>query len=586
MKYAVKHLYIQLIIFTGLVISGPVTANEWTEGSPVGPSVRSFGQSAMIYNGAAHLFTATDQGLLWQKRTTSSWYSKNWNCVDKIKIKTAPATVEFEGKLYLFIQNHREGGKISYKIYNGSNWGQWKHTLWKTVSSPAVAVANNKMHLIWRDAYNNLRTSTFTDGNWGHDSIITGLKTYTAPAAQYFDGNIYLFVITTTGNINYKKLVDTDWNRIDGLKSKAISSVALAVSNGKLFIFAQSSGDSYYQILDRTHQHDNFLPVDEWISVESGRARTSLAAIGFQNTVYLFYGRNHSTPFLGGLPLTTAPYVFVQSSTWSDVQIAIIPIAKKDGSQCASTSDFPGLVRFADSVYNPLMIRMSLKKIYEPICDDSIWKQDKGFGDKLTVIANEAKYKGQIVVFVTNNSGGGAFSGFSINYVHHPDHVINICNSGGVNSFSPFRNSFAHEIGHYAGLLHTFRDVVMKGDGTYRVAETLAEVQAALVEANYNISTLDNDKLASWIDDFFVYDTPPDPLYEKNNVSDMKCTAVDSPVTLLDNRKTPPEKIELIPPRTNLMSYYQVSPTIINKLTKDQGVIVYQGLRRKGVITN
>lgn len=199
--------------------------------------------------------------------------------------------------------------------------------------------------------------------------------------------------------------------------------------------------------------------------------------------------------------------------------------------------------------------------------------------------AKQPEYAGQIVIFITNKSGGGGFSGFGSNYIYHPDHVIDVCNSNGTSSFSYFHNGFPHEIGHYAGLPHTFRDVVKVDKDHYRIAYTLQEVQAALEAASYDISTFDQDT-GTWITDFSVNDTPPDPLYQQNGVSDMKCTAINSPVTFSDKRTSPPTPIILVPPRNNLMSYYQVSSTIINKLTRDQGRVVYQGLRQKGIIKN
>ena len=595
MKNAIRHLNILIVILVAF-ISSYATASEWTEGSPIGPSIRSLGQCANVFGGAAYLFVATSDGIMWQKAVNVSWHSQNWNRLS-IQTDAAPTSVEFGGNLYLFVRNSGNYGKISYATYNGTDWSQWKHTSWQTFSAPAVAADDTKLHLFWRDASNKLVTSTFSGGNWSQNSTIANLLTNVAPAAQFFDGNVYLFAVATDGEIRYKRLTDTNWSTITGLKTTEISPVALAVSNGKLFIFAQSSGIGYYRILDRTHQRDDFLPVDEWVTVESGKARTSLAAVGFLNTVYLFYGRNHSHAFLGGLTSTTAPYVFAQSATWSEASIAIVPLAKSDCSQAASTSDFHDLVRFADSVYNPLMIHMSLNKIYPTICDDLIWDignqfnspndpasgSNHSFWDKLASTSEKVEYANQIVIFITNKSGGGGFSGFGPNYVYHPDHVIGVCNSGGLSSFSDYRNSFPHEIGHYAGLPHTFGDVVKENNGQ-RVAQTLGEVQSALEAANYDTSTLDQDKIGPWINDFAINDTPPDPFYEKNGVSDMKCTAANTPVMLLDKRTAPPTPIILIPPRTNVMSYYQVSSTIINKLTRDQGRVIYQGFRRKGII--
>jgi len=587
-----------LVAFALLVIlTGHAMAAEWTEGGPVGPSVKSLGQCACVYAGAAYLFAATSDGISWQEATTAPWPSQNWNRLD-MPTDTAPAAVEFAGGLYLFARNLNNRGKISYASYNGNSWSQWTHTSWQTISSPAVAAAGTKLHLFWRDASNKLFTAALSAGTWSHSAPVGGILTNAAPTAQYFDGKVYLFAVATTGQLLYKRLSDANWHIVSGLKVTKSAPVALAVSNGKLFIFAQKSGIGYYRILDRTHSRDDFLPVDEWVPVEPGRARSSLAAVGFQDTVYLFYGRSHSSAFLPGMPSKSAPYVFVQSATWSTVQIAIVPLAKNDCSHAADSSDFPELVRFADSVYNPLMIRMILKQIYSNECNDLVWNLNNQFvipGDsdsgtnpdffkELDDIAKRPEYSGQVVIFITNMSGGGGFSGFSSNYIYHPDGVIDVCNSGGVGSFSPYRNGFAHEIGHYSGLPHTFRDVVKEKDH-YRVARNIAEVQVALEAASYDILTFDQDRMP-WIDDFGVYDTPPDPLYEANGVSDMKCAVLDSPMTLFDKRTVPPTPIVLVPPRTNLMSYYQTSPTIINKLTRDQGRVVYQGLRRKGIIKN
>jgi hypothetical protein len=592
MRHAIRQIYLLTVILV-VSISGYAYASEWTDGSPIGPSIRSSGQCATEYNGAAYLFASTSDGILWQKVTAAPWHSQNWNHLD-IPTDAAPAAVAFGGNLYLFVRNSGRGGTISYITYNGTNWSQWTHTSLQTISSPAVAAEGTKLHLFWREASNNLFTATLSGGNWSQHSTIAGLLTNAPPAAQYFDGNVYLFAVTTSGDMRYKKLADATWSTIGELNATNTSPMALAVSNGKLFIFAQSVGVGYYRILDRTHQRDDFLPVDMWLPVESGRARTSLTAVGYQTTVYLFYGRNHSSSFLGGVSSTTAPHVFVQHATWSEVPIAIVPLAKGDCSQAANTNEFPELVRFADSVYNPLMIRISLKKIYPNNCDDLIWDpknehtvpgdtqcyeppsgRNRCYWDKFVTTAKKPEFIDQIVVFVSNQSGGGGFSWFYSNYIYHPDHAIAVCNSGGTSSFSYYHNGFPHEIGHYAGLPHTHQNV----------AETLAEVQSALEAANYNTSTLDQDRIPL-IDDFAVNDTAPDPLYQKDGVSDMKCAAVNSPVTLLDRRETSPKPIVLIPPRNNVMSYYQVSPMIINKLTSDQGKVVYQGLRRKGIIRN
>ena len=477
-------------------------------------------------------------------------------------------------------------------------------TPWHSPSSPAVANEGKKLHLFWRNESNVLVMASLSGSHWsdstpvgGTSSVSGGLTTHVAPAAHYFNGDVNVFIVASTGQILYKRLSKPNWLFVDKVRLMDQSPIAVTVSHGKLFIFAQQGGVTYYKLRERERaDRVTLLPVDQWLPVENGRARTSVAAVSFNDSVYLFYGANHASAFLPGLAAQLSPYVFMQSATWSTARIAILPLAKSDCSNGASTADFPGLIEFADSVYSPHMIRVILGHIHPHECNDLIWDlanqfikpgDDKsGRNDKffttLDNIADREIFDNQILIFVTNESGGGGFSGYSIEYVYHPDQVINVCNAVGVGSTSPYRNGFAHEIGHLAGLPHTFAGVVPDG-GNNRIAYTHAEVQTAFDKANYDLSIFDGD-LVSFIPGFGVNDTPPDPLYEQNGVSDMKCSPVETPISLLDGRTVPPVQVDLVPPRLNLMSYYQISPKLVHRLSRDQVKVVYQGLRSKGVI--
>ncbi len=148
---------------------------------------------------------------------------------------------------------------------------------------------------------------------------------------------------------------------------------------------------------------------------------------------------------------------------------------------------------------------------------DANWAAEKKYGNEVA-----ARYPGRAAVYFRHGPGpnptGGAFSWFDYNFVAAVGRVSTVC--GHVNS-----GILAHEIGHYAGLAHTFA----------RVFASVKEAEDHFTMNNADPNVFDGDGLG---------DTPPDPFV---STPEVQCQPTQS-LSLA--------QVDFPLPRGNVMSYY------------------------------
>jgi hypothetical protein len=298
-----------------------------------------------------------------------------------------------------------------------------------------------------------------------------------------------------------------------------------------------------------------------------GTSGSSVAAGTLGRKVALFFDGTSGLP--GVLPLFVWTYgLSYQIAEWTTIPLAVVQTADDNCSNQADLTNVPRWIQYANLVYAPLLIEYN-RSLDRTICDKGL--QGDSFDNNVaTTHASEPQFQGRVVVYFRARASGGAFSGASLNFVAMPE-TLSVCDARGVRSFNFFNNDLAHEVGHYFGLPHPFHDFPHFSG---KVAMSKAQVQQMLEDSGFDVTEAFDRDLA----EAGVGDTPPDPLYESGGVSDEKCTAKDTPVTLSGAHG---EAITLIPPRTNVMSYYQISGTIVNSLTPGQRSVIYRYVRSK-----
>jgi hypothetical protein len=201
------------------------------------------------------------------------------------------------------------------------------------------------------------------------------------------------------------------------------------------------------------------------------------------------------------------------------------------------------------------------------VCDHDI-NQEGVNANKLEQEADKY-YPGNLVILARKSTGGG--TGVR-NAVIMPEYHCSppTCHGAPHCSHDRYNNMLAHEIGHYFLLAHPFHDCPHFPGF---VAHNKAEAQGMLAQYNYDpVAAFDRD-----LEENGIADTPPDPFWE---AIDIKCPADPKEAVEFDNGSG--GEITLYFDRTNVMSYYEISNTIINKLTPGQIRAIYKSLIERG----
>jgi hypothetical protein len=553
-----------------------VEATEWLSAQLSGPDVKTVGRTAVTFRSSLYLFVSSGREVLYRQSSDAvSWSPRHWNRLD-IATPSSPAAAVLNGNLHLFYRS--ADNEIQFRTFDGSTWSDASLTGARSTTAPAAVTHDNAIALAWRDHEGVVRHGTFNGSALSGATPIPGRTTNLAPAIASFEGTLHVVVTAVDGRFSLTKPPTAGWIDIScmGCPVAATDPVSMVVSNGRLLLFTTggTSRRVLMRLLDTRLGDDRFLPEDDWMRV--GTSGPSVAAGALGRRVALFFDKPWGVP--GAVPIFVPAYgLSYLVAEWTTIPLAIVQAAD-DAPGCAAPADLTNVAQwilYANLVYAPLLIEYT-RSHDQRICDVRLQALDStlkpSFDKKVASdYASKPPLEDKVVVYIRARASGGAFSGADSNFVAMPETMDRVCDAGGTTSLKFYNNMLAHELGHYFGLPHTFRDFPKSSQP--RPPESQAEIQTMLEDAKFDLAKAFDNDLGTGVDD-----TPADPLFEKANVSDAKCTSKDAPVVLTGSDGKP---FPHTPPRTNVMSYYQISDTIVNSLTPGQRAVVYRFIRSK-----
>jgi hypothetical protein len=567
-RLAMRRLATALSLLAGAVglEPRPVVAAEWTTGQTIGDTgLLATGVATVSFKNTTWVF-ATVRNQVQYKTSTDLQRWSPWASVGA-STRFAPAVAVLGKKLYLFTVD--ANNKIEIRTTQGTTWSAPSSGGGAAGSAPSAVEFKKKIYVATVDPTGRPQYASTGGGPLSPWTQVQTLISAGSPALASFGGSLLMVARKVNGTILFGAHPFATWT---AFSSTVESSPSVAISRGKMFVFATTSGRAFYRIVDSTHGRLDIVPLDRWVPAGEGRSPGPFAAYGTPSGVHLFFG---GVEHRGLPPLSTqTAVVYQRSNVWSEIQLAVIQVADTPatpGGFCAGPADLGHVdpwILTANSVWASSMIqfrRVPASRVCSSVLNSNDWEAPAIF--QANTIGDA--YPGKIPLFVRNIGAAGGFAGPENRFVALPE-AATVCDDDD-------RHMVAHELGHYLGLEHTH---VYAGPGLSFT--TNADLVRRLTAVNCDtVAAFDLDLTATYGFDAapLIRDTPPDPYFKdgecwaRTQVVKVKCQA---------NGQT----YSLVPSRTNAMSYYQVDDKVLNSLTPDQTARAYWFVRARGLTVN
>lgn len=227
------------------------------------------GPALAVYNQKLYLaYSAVDSNDI--RYNYFDFNTRKWLVQDKkisnnllIQANDVVSLAEYNGKLYMVYSSASNNYKFMYTYLDGQSWlGQAfeipSNSPWQRGSSPALAVFNGKLYIVYTSRGSDELWYNYYDGQrWlDEDLKITSnesqVRAGTGPAAAVFNGKLYIaFKSVVSGELWYNYYDGQRWldrdRKITSNSGHTLTShrPALAAYNGKLYMAYKSGSNDY-----------------------------------------------------------------------------------------------------------------------------------------------------------------------------------------------------------------------------------------------------------------------------------------------------------------------------------------------------
>ena len=155
--------------------------------------------------------------------------------------------------LRLVVRGTNDG--IHFNTLSGG-WAGWAEVPGggRTRSAPAAAhvdgsfLQRDEMHVCVRGTDDALHVNRFDGSDWsGWSAVPGGGRTFDAPAAIQFDGDLYLFVRGTDDGLHFNRFDGewSGWSEVPG-GGRTLSAPSVTVFDGDLYLFVRGTDDGVH----------------------------------------------------------------------------------------------------------------------------------------------------------------------------------------------------------------------------------------------------------------------------------------------------------------------------------------------------
>lgn len=207
--------------------------------------------ATVLYDGQLYLFCqGRDSNDELQYRVEDE--NGQWSLASKVEgvsMSNSPGVCVYNDKIWVFYHKSDNDGETYYTYYNGTNWSSPTKVNGISIqSSPAPVVYQNKLYLFFNDrSKDELKYKIYHNGSWGNNQLVPNSYLAYSPGPIAYQNKIYVFHHDSgeDGKLYYNAFDGNTWSggkKIDG--AKMVRSPRPVIYNNNVHIFYQYRNDS------------------------------------------------------------------------------------------------------------------------------------------------------------------------------------------------------------------------------------------------------------------------------------------------------------------------------------------------------